>query len=115
MMKCKMTSVRIKFQVIIDENVNIYYEQMNIQNGQHPNVVNKISASGKKMVNITIYKSHNKIHLKALQWEKTIQDKIEGFLKQIVNNAFGLIRFFHAITYLLKNINAYMTTLVQIL
>ena len=43
---------------------------------------------------------------------KKFQDKMEGFLKQIVDNYFDLITYFQTTTNLLKNIDDHMTVLV---
>ena len=45
--------------------------------------------------------------------KKKFQDKMEGFLEQIVSNSSNLIASFQATTDLLKNMDAHMTTLVQ--
>ena len=45
--------------------------------------------------------------------KKKFQDKMKGFLKQIVSNFSNLIASFQATTDLLKNMDAHMATLVQ--
>ena len=45
--------------------------------------------------------------------KKKFQDKMEGFLKHIVSNSSSLISSFWTTTYLLKNIDDHIATLVH--
>lgn len=44
------------------------------------------SKYSKRMMNITVFKLHKKIHLQPLQKKKKIQDKMEGLMEKIVSN-----------------------------
>ena len=56
---------------------------------------------------------HNSLASTKKNKKKKFQNKMEGFLEQIVSNSSNLMASFHATIYLLKNINAHMATLVQ--
>ena len=84
-------------------------------NEQRASVVNQMAASAQKD------EDHNSMQITQQNSpasatkdnKKKFQDKMEGFLKQIVSNSSNLIASFQATINLLKNMDAHMTTLVQ--
>ena len=89
-----------------------YYEQMDMWNGQRASVVNQMPASAQE--DDAQYTTEQISPASATKdKKKKFQDKMEGFLEQIVRNSSNLIASFQATTDLLKNIDTHMATLVQ--
>jgi 5-methylcytosine-specific restriction endonuclease McrBC GTP-binding regulatory subunit McrB len=89
-----------------------YYEQMDMWNGQRASVVNQMPASAQED-DAQHTTEQNSPASATKDKKKKFQDKMEGFLEQIVSNSSNLIASFQATTDLLKNMDAHMATLVQ--
>ena len=92
-----------------------YYEQMDMWNGQRASVVNQMPASAQEDDDHHSMQTtqQNSPASATKDKKKKFQDKMEGFLEQIVSNSSNLIASFQATTDLLKNMDAHMATLVQ--
>ena len=86
---------------------------MDMWNRQRASVVNQMSTNAHEDDDHHSMQSTQKNSpTNATKYEKKIQDRMEEFLEQIVNNSSSLISSFQATTKLLKNMDAHMTTLV---
>jgi len=88
---------------------------MDMWNGQRASVVNHMPASAQEdddHHNMQTTQQTSPANA-TKDRKKKFQDKIEGYLEQIISNSSNLIASFQATINLLKNMDAHMTALVQ--
>ena len=85
---------------------------MDMWNGEHASVVNQMPASAQED-DIQYTTEQNSPASATKDKKKKFQDKMGGFLEQIVSNSSNLITSFQITKNLLMNMDAHMTTLVQ--